>query len=64
MPPNMGEVTIEKVAINAVMAGVRPEYMPVIDTMCEAICTEEYNIHGVMATTMGASPVWSSTGHP
>jgi hypothetical protein len=57
MPPNMGEVTVEKVAINAVMAGCKPEYMPIILTVAEAICTDEYNIHGVMATTMGASPV-------
>ncbi len=57
MPPNMGEVTVEKVAINAVMAGCKPEYMPVINTVVQAICTNEYNVHGVMATTMGASPV-------
>ncbi len=57
MPPNMGEVTVEKAAINAVMAGCKPEYMPVINTIVQAICTDEYNIHGVMATTMGASPV-------
>lgn len=57
MPPNMGEVTVEKVAINAVMAGCRPEYMPIINSVVQAICTDEYNIHGVMATTMGASPV-------
>jgi len=57
MPPNMGEVTVEKLAINAVMAGCRPEYMPVIIAATEAILTESYNIHGVMATTMGASPV-------
>ena len=57
MPPNMGPVTIEKLAINAVMAGCRPEYMPVVIAATEAILTEQYNIHGVMATTMGASPV-------
>ncbi|NOX51720.1 MAG: TlpA family protein disulfide reductase [Gammaproteobacteria bacterium] len=57
MPPNMGEVTVEKVAINAVMAGCMPQYMPIINTVVQAICTDEYNIHGVMATTMGASPV-------
>jgi len=57
MPPNMGEATVEKVAINAVMAGCRPEYLPVVLTAVEAICTDAYNIHGVMATTMGASPV-------
>jgi len=57
MPPNMGEATVEKVAINAVLAGAKPEYMPVIIAVVQAICTDEYNIHGVMATTMGAAPV-------
>ncbi|TNF80133.1 MAG: redoxin domain-containing protein [Gammaproteobacteria bacterium] len=62
MPPNMGDVTVEKVAINAVMAGCRSEYMPVILAALEALLTEEYNIHGVMATTMGASPVMVVNG--
>ena len=57
VPPNLVEVTVEKVAINAVMAGCKPEYLPVVLTALEAACTDEYNIHGVMATTMGASPV-------
>ncbi|MEZ5558203.1 MAG: TlpA disulfide reductase family protein [Pseudomonadales bacterium] len=57
MPPNMAEATVEKIAINAVLAGCRPEYLPVIIAAVEAVCTDAYNIHGVMATTMGASPV-------
>jgi hypothetical protein len=57
LAPNMGEASVEKIAINAVMAGCKPEYLPVIVTAVEAICSEEYNVHGVMATTMGASPV-------
>ncbi len=57
MAPNMGVVTIEKVAINAVMAGCKPAYLPVVLAAVEAILTDDYNIHGVMATTMGASPV-------
>jgi len=57
VPPNMGEATVEKVAINAVMAGCKPEYMPVIIAALEAVCTDEFNIHGVTATTMGAAPV-------
>jgi hypothetical protein len=60
--PNLGEATVEKVAINAVMAGCRPEYMPVVLAAMEAVCTDEYNIHGVMATTMGASPVMVVNG--
>jgi hypothetical protein len=57
VPPNMAPATVEKVAINAVMAGCRPEYLPVVIAALEAVCTDEFNIHGVNATTMGASPV-------
>ena len=56
-PPNMGLATVEKIAINAVMAGCKPEYLPVVIAAVEAVCTDEFNIHGVNATTMGASPV-------
>ena len=57
VPPNMAPATVEKVAINAVMAGCRPEYLPVVIAALEAVCTDEFNMHGVNATTMGASPV-------
>ncbi len=62
VPPNMGEATVEKLAINAVMAGCKPEYFPVVIAALEAACTDEFNIHGVMATTMGASPVMVING--
>jgi hypothetical protein len=57
VPPSMAQVTVEKIAINAVMAGCKPEYLPVVIAAIEAVCTDEFNIHGVNATTMGASPV-------
>ena len=57
VPPNMAPATVEKVAINAVMAGCRPEYLPVVIAALEAVCTDAFNMHGVAATTMGASPV-------
>ncbi|WP_299566040.1 TlpA disulfide reductase family protein [uncultured Sulfitobacter sp.] len=62
VPPNMGEATVEKIAINAVMAGCKPEYMPVIIAAVEAVCTDAFNIHGVTATTMGAAPVMVING--
>ena len=62
LPPHMGDATVEKIAINAVMAGCKPEYMPVIIAAIEAACTDEFNIHGVMATTMGATPVMVVNG--
>ncbi len=55
--PNLVEVTVEKVAINAVMAGCKPEYMPWVITAVQAVCTNEFNIHGVLATTMPVGPV-------
>lgn len=62
VPPNMGQATVEKIAINAVMAGCKPEYLPVIIAAVEAVCTDEFNIHGVTATTMGAAPVMIING--
>ncbi len=62
VPPNMGPATIEKIAINAVMAGCKPEYLPVVIAAVEAICTDAFNIHGVTATTMGASPILVVSG--
>jgi hypothetical protein len=56
-PPDLVELTIEKIAINAVMAGCLPEYLPWVIAAVEAICTDEFNIHGVLATTMPVAPV-------
>lgn len=57
VPPDLAECTVEKVAINAVMAGCRPEYLPVVLAAVEAACTDEFNIHGVLATTYFVGPV-------
>jgi peroxiredoxin len=57
VPPNLAPVTVEKVAINAVMAGCKPEYLPVVIAALEAVCTDTFNIHGIMSTTWGATPV-------
>lgn len=57
MPPDLVEVTVEKVAINAVMAGCKPEYLPWVIAALEAVCTDEFNMHGVLATTMPVGPV-------
>ena len=62
MPPDMAKVTVEKIAINCVLAGCKPEYLPVVIAAVEAVCTDNFNIHGVMATTMGASPVMVVNG--
>lgn len=62
VPPNMGVATVEKIAINAVMAGCKPDYLPVVIAAVEAVCTDAFNVHGVTATTMGAAPVMVING--
>jgi hypothetical protein len=57
LAPNMGPATIEKIAANAVMAGCKPEYLPVVIAALEAVATPEFNAHGIMSTTWGATPV-------
>ena len=39
------------------MAGCKPEYLPVVLAAVEAACTDEFNMHGLLATTMPAGPV-------
>ncbi len=57
VPPDLVECTVEKVAVNAVMAGCKPEYLPVVLAAVEAACTQEFNIHGLLATTWFAGPL-------
>ena len=56
-PPDLVDCTVEKVAINAVMAGCKPEYLPVVLAAVEAACTTEFNGHGLLATTYFSGPV-------
>ncbi len=62
VPPDLVQVTVEKVAVAAVMAGCLPEYLPWVLTAVEAACTDEFNIHGLLATTMPAGPVMVCSG--
>ena len=57
VPPNLAPATVEKVAINAVMAGCRPEYLPVVLAAVEAACSDAFNLHGVLATTYFVGPL-------
>jgi hypothetical protein len=57
IPPNLAPCTIEKVAINAVMAGCRPEYLPVLLAALEAALEPAFTLHGVLATTYFSAPV-------
>lgn len=55
-PPNYHVVTVQNVAINAVMAGCAPKHMRVVLAAVEAMIAPEFGLHGNSATTMGATP--------
>lgn len=57
MPPLWREATLESLAVNAVMAGCRPEYFPVIVAAVEAMLDPAFNLYGVQATTHPVAPL-------
>lgn len=57
VPPKWGRATVEKVAINAVMAGCQPAYLPLILTAVQAMTSEQFNLHGVQVTTSHVGPM-------
>ena len=57
MPPLWRTATLETVAVNAVMAGCRPEYFPVIVAAVDAMLDPDFNLYGVQATTHPVAPL-------
>ena len=57
VPPDYGRCTIEKIALNAVLAGCRPEYLPVVIASVEAVLEDEFCMHGLLATTYFSGPM-------
>ena len=51
MPPNWGSATVEKLAINTVMAGCKPDYFPIVIAAIEAMCDPAFNLYAIQATT-------------
>jgi hypothetical protein len=56
IPPRFGAATPIRVAANAVMAGCRPEYFPLVLLALEAMAEEPYNLYGTQATTHPCTP--------
>src|SRR6266545_3500910 len=54
--PNYGRATVEKIAINAVMAGCHPSYFPTVLAAIEALSDEKFNAHAINVTTFSATP--------
>ncbi|HEY0337045.1 MAG TPA: UGSC family (seleno)protein, partial [Burkholderiales bacterium] len=49
--PGYGAATVERIAINCVMAGCDPEYLPVLIAATEAVADPAFNLQGIQATT-------------
>lgn len=57
IPPRRVIPTMESLAANAVMAGCRAEYFPVVVAALRAVLRPEYNLHGSLATTHPCAPM-------
>ncbi|HTK92315.1 MAG TPA: hypothetical protein VL948_18940 [Verrucomicrobiae bacterium] len=55
--PRLGRATVERIAVNAVMAGCRPEYLPAVIAGVEAICDPDFSLVGVSGTTDAVAPL-------
>jgi hypothetical protein len=49
--PGFGAATVERIAINAAMAGCEPEHMPVLIAACAAVADKRFNLQSVQTTT-------------
>ena len=61
--PGFGAASVERIAVNAVLAGCDPEYLPVLIAATEAIAQPEFNLQGIQATTNSAA-VWLVVNGP
>jgi hypothetical protein len=57
IPPHMRVATLEKLAVNAVMAGCRPEYFPVVLAALEAALDDNVRLYGIQTATNTSSPL-------
>lgn len=57
IPPRMRMATIEKIAVNAVLAGCRPEYFPLVLAAVEAALDEDCRLYGIQTATNTTTPL-------
>ena len=56
LPPRKGRATVEVIAVNAIMAGCRPEYMPVLIAAVEGVMDPTYPLELMQVTTNPMTP--------
>lgn len=57
LDPLKGQATVEKIAANAVMAGCRPEYLPILLAAVELLIDPQFNLRGVQTTDENVAPL-------
>lgn len=57
LDPLKGLASVEKIAINAVMAGCRPDYFPIVVAAVQCIAEVEFNLRGVQTTDENVTPL-------
>lgn len=62
IPPAMEPVTVRSAAIHALMAGCKPEYLPVVLGALPLLLEEKFNLNGVQGTMHGVAPLMIITG--
>lgn len=62
LDPRMGKATVEKIAINAVMAGALPTYMPLLIAGVKAMKSGSPGTIMMAASTGSFAPVWAVNG--
>jgi len=62
IPPAMEVATVRTVAIHALMAGCKPEFLPVVLAGTTLMLREEFNLNGVQGTMHGVAPLMIVNG--
>ena len=62
LEPALGAATWRAIATNAVMAGCRPEYLPVIGAAVAAVAADGFNLEGIQTTTGSATTLMIVNG--
>src|SRR4029434_10341950 len=60
--PRRGEATVEKIAVNAVLAGCVPAAFPAVLAAVEAVCEPRFNLVALNTTTCCATPALMLNG--
>ena len=63
LPPMMGKATVEKIAVNAVMAGCKPTYMPVLIAMVKALVDPKVALEGWTCSVASFAPIITVSGN-